>query len=386
MTETFPSNTFAPTPATDALDDAIDRAIAENRIVGTVVMLAEDGEVVYARAAGMADREAGREMQPGTWFRYASVSKPFTTVAALRLIADGRLSPDDAVEKWLPDMVLHDSDGNPVTITVGHLLSHMAGLDYGFNQPADGAYANAGVSDGISEREISLGENIRRIATVPVDLTPGRDWRYSVATDVLGAVIEAVTGTALPVAMANLVTDPLSLDAAYYMQGTANLATNYADGPDGPERMVGVTYVRGQLPEGQAFAFDPDRITDLAAFPSGGGGMAGTAPAALALLETLRHGDFLPDELRAEAAKNRISVPHPMRGEGVGHAWAGAVYIDPDRAGVALSPGSLSWGGIYGHCWFIDPARRRTLIALTNTAIEGMAGDFALDMAEAIAR
>lgn len=373
------------TAASQALDAALDRALEENRIVGAVLMMAENGQRIYTRAAGFSDREQAIPMQAGTWFRYASVTKSFTTVAALRLIDEGRLSPDDPVSKWLPEFTPEHADGTRADITVAHLLAHMAGLDYSFNQFADGLYAQAGVSDGISDRGISLAENLRRIASVPLDLTPGQHWRYSMATDVLGAVIEAVTGQALPFAMAELVTGPLALDAAFFLADARNLAVPYRDGPDGPLRMEGVTYHKADLPDGQAFGFDPERITDLSAYPSGGGGMAGTAEAALTLLETLRDGDFLSPTLRAEAAKNRMHEEHPMRGPGYGHAWAGAVLLDPALAQIGQSAGSLTWGGIYGHSWFIDPARRRTAILLTNTTTEGMGGQLSQDVRDAVA-
>lgn len=373
------------TPAIAALDAAIDAAIAQKRLVGTVVMMAEDGQITYSRAAGLADRENGLEMQPGTWFRYSSVTKPFVTMAALQLIAQQRLSPEDPVARWLPEFTPAFPDGSRPEITVNHLMSHMAGLDYAFAQPPGGAYESAGVSDGISERMISLPENIRRIASVPLDLTPGQDWRYSVATDVLGAVIEAVTDSALPFAMAELVTGPLALDASFFLPDTTNLAVPYVDGSPEPKRMEGVTRIRGNLPEGLSYAFDPQRITDLSAFPSGGGGMAGTAESALLLLEALREGAFLTPDLRAAATTNRVLGEHPLRGPGYGHGWAGALITDPQAASVGLSRGSITWGGIYGHCWFIDPLRKRTVIALTNTAVEGMCGRFSVEMQRATA-
>ncbi|MDF3607872.1 serine hydrolase [Paracoccus sp. DMF-8] len=152
-----------PAPTIDraiaAIDRAIDSALAERRIIGTVVLLAHRGKIVHSRAAGMADREAGREMTPDTWIRYASVSKPFTTVAALRLIQDaaavaGRCG--DALAAGLSRPALarwHPSASSRST----QLMAHLAGLDYGFNQPEDGPYAQAGVSDGISESQDLAG-------------------------------------------------------------------------------------------------------------------------------------------------------------------------------------------------------------------------------------
>lgn len=370
-----------------ALDRAVDGALAEKRLIGCAVLLAGGGRVLHARHAGMADREAGRPMLPGAWFRYSSVSKPFTTVAALRLMDQGRLSPEDAVTRWLPGFTPRMADGSRPPITVDQLMSHLAGLDYGFNQPEDGPYARAGVSDGIGDSGISLAENLRRIASVPLDRGPGTRWRYSVATDVLGAVIEAVTDMPLQEAMARLVTGPLGIEAAFSAPEPARLAANYANARPEPQRMHGKARVANPLTPGQIYDYLPARIFDPEAFPSGGGGMAGTAEAALSLLETLYRGDFLSQRIRLAARQNRIAgQTHPMRGPGWGHAWAGAVRTTPDRPHGSLPQGCLSWGGIYGHSWIVDPARGRTLVALTNTAVEGMNGAFAVEIALATLR
>lgn len=368
-----------------ALDRAVDKALSEQRIVGCTVMLSENGRPVHIRSAGLADREAGVPMRPGTWMRYASISKPFTTVAALRLMDMGRLTAGDPVTRWLPGFTPAMPDGRRPVITVDQLMSHMAGLDYPFNQPPDGPYARAGVSDGIGDTGITLAENLRRIASVPLDRMPGTRWRYSVATDVLGAVIEAACDMPLSDAMARLVTDPLGIEAGFHVDDAANLAANYADDTPQPRRMQGLTHVPNPRHPGQIYSYLPERICDPTAFPSGGGGMAGTAQAALTLLETLAAGPFLSDAIRAEAHRNRIAQRHPMRGPGWGHAWAGAVLTDPVAAGIGLPPGCLSWGGIYGHSWILDPVRHRCVVALTNTAVEGMNGKFAARIAHAMA-
>jgi CubicO group peptidase (beta-lactamase class C family) len=187
----------------EALERAIASALQDRRITGCAVMLAQNGKLVFSAAAGMADREAGRAMTQGGWLRYASVTKPFTTLAALRLMDQGRLAPEDLVTRYLPGFTPALADGSRPPITVNQLMSHMAGLDYGFAQPPGGPYAQAGVSDGIGDSGITLAENLRRIAGVTLDRAPGSAWRYSVATDVLGAVIEAASDRPLPQAMAD---------------------------------------------------------------------------------------------------------------------------------------------------------------------------------------
>lgn len=150
------------------LDAAIDRAIAEKRIVGTVVLVARDGEVVYRRAAGLADREAGKPMAEDAIFRLASITKPIVSAAAMRLVEEGRIALDDPVTRWLPDFRPRLPNGQAPEITLRQLLTHTAGLSYGFLDGEDGPYRRAGVSDGLGEPGMSLEENLERIASVQI--------------------------------------------------------------------------------------------------------------------------------------------------------------------------------------------------------------------------
>lgn len=368
----------------DDLDAAIDRAISENRVVGCVVLVAQDGEIVYRRASGYADREAGRAMQVETPFRFSSVTKPFTTMAALKLIEQGQLSPDDSVTKYLPDFRPRLADGTEAEITIGHLMTHTAGFDYRFQQPHGGLYEKAGVSDGLDESDGTLGDNLARLASVPLMAAPGTEWRYSVATDVLGAVISAVAGKSLDLAIRDLVTDPLGLDAAFHWQAD-ELAVPYRDAPGRPVRIEGVTEVPLPFTDGPGIRFDPGRITRKTAWPSGGGGMAGRASDVLTLLETYRAGDFLPPSLREAARQPRVAVSEEAMGPGMAFSWIGSVVKDPAAAGSGWSEGSVSWGGVYGHWWCIDFRRRRTVVSLTNTALEGLFGQYVQDVSKAAA-
>ena len=152
----------------ERLDAIVDEAIADRRIVGAIILVARDGRVVYRRAAGLADREAGRPMREDAVFRLASVSKPIVTAAAMRLIEQGTLALDDPVTKWLPDFRPALADGTRPVITVRHLLTHMSGLSYGFAEPPEHAYHRLGVSDGMDASEASLDENVRRIGQGPL--------------------------------------------------------------------------------------------------------------------------------------------------------------------------------------------------------------------------
>lgn len=373
-----------PASRTEMIDAAINRALSEQRIVGAVVLVAEDGKLIHQRAAGLADREAGRLVQLDTPFRFSSVTKPFTVMTALKLIEAGRLSPEDAVTRYLPDFRPRLEDGTPAEITVAHLMAHTAGLDYRFQQPRDGSYAQAGISDGLDEAQGTLADNVARIASVPLGSKPGAMWRYSVATDVLGAVIEVVAGAPLDQAMHALVLDPLQLGARFHWPGE-DLAASYHDGKPAPQRMNGPVELPLPFVEGPGVRFDPERIRQPSAWPSGGGGMAGRASDVLALLEAFRTGDFLAARLREAARTPWIKVDEAAMGPGWGFSWFGSVLLDPAAAGSRWSRGAVSWGGVYGNWWCIDFERRRTVVSLTNTAYEGLFGQYVQELGAAAA-
>jgi len=373
-----------PASRNERIDAAIDSALSENRIVGTVVLVAENGKLVYKRAAGLADREAGRPTELDTPFRFASVTKPFTVMTALKLIEQGRLAPDDLLARHLPDFRPRLENGAIAEITVAHLMTHTAGLDYRFQQPGDGRYARAGILDGLEEGTGTLAGNLACIASLPLDLKPGSAWRYSVGTDVLGAVIEAVAGLPLDRAVQALVLDPLKLGARFHWDGD-DLAVPYHDAPSQPARMNGPVDVPLPYVEGSGIRFDPNRIRQKSAWPSGGAGMAGRAADVLTLLEAFRTGDFLPADLREAARTSWIKVDEAAMGPGWGFSWFGSVLTDPAAAGSGWSKGTVNWGGVYGNTWYIDFERRRTVVALTNTAYEGLFGQFAQDISRAAA-
>src|SRR6266446_5927490 len=124
-------STLAAASSTSAIDSAIDRALTENRIVGAVALVAQDGEIVYRRAAGLADRERAIPMREQAVFRLASLTKPLVTAAALRMVELGKIALADPVMRYLPDFRPALPDGRTPTITLRHLLTHTAGLSYG---------------------------------------------------------------------------------------------------------------------------------------------------------------------------------------------------------------------------------------------------------------
>jgi CubicO group peptidase (beta-lactamase class C family) len=369
------------------VDLAIEQSLAKQRIVGTVVFIASDGDVIHRVAAGSDDREAGRPMRQDAIFRLASITKSITTAAAMALIEQGRLSLDDTVTRWIPEFRPKLPLGGEAVITVRHLLTHTAGLSYGLFQAADGPYRRTGVSDGLDQPGLTMIEELSRLASVPLFHTPGSAWSYSLAIDVLGEILARIEGRPLPEVVERLVTGPLGMtDTAFGVRDPGRLAVPYVDGPP-PRRMKDPDLV-SPIGAGSGIRFAPSRMFDPLSFPSGGGGMNGTAADILTFLETLRKGGgaiLRPETVRAMMTNQigalRIDIePTPAWGFGFG----GAVLMDPELAEVPQAKGTWKWGGVYGHHWYVDPENRLSVVALTNTALEGMAGGFVTKLMYAV--
>jgi CubicO group peptidase (beta-lactamase class C family) len=370
------------------LDAVIETALVLNRIVGAVVMIVNHGEIVYQSAAGFADRETRTLMQSDTIFRLASVTKPIVSAAALVLVEQGKLALDDPVTRWIPEFRPKLSDGRDAVITIRQLLTHTAGLSYSYWESVDGPYHRANVSDGLDQPGLSITENLRRLASVPLLYTPGTSFRYSLATDVLGEVVTRVENMSLPCVTAALVTEPLRmLDTGFEIEHPERLAVPYVNVVPAPIRMQNHHVVA--FPPGSGLSFAPGRIFDPGSYPSAGAGMVGTAGDFVNFLEALRTGGgpILRRQTVEEMIANQTGdfVIDPQT-PGWGFGFGAAVLRDPIAAQTPQSPGTYSWGGAYGHSWFVDPQFELTVVALTNTTIEGMAGGFPLAIRDAVYR
>lgn len=367
------------------IDKAVDAALAERRIVGGVVLVARNGETVYARAAGLADRETGRLVGRDTIFRYASLTKPMVSAAALALAEEGVIDLNAPVTRYLPEFRPKAADGTEPVITLRHLLTHTSGLTYDFMEPPESAYHAQGISNGFDRAGVAMADNLARIAAWPLNFAPGSAWIYSVSTDVLGAVLAAATGSSLGEVVRAKVTGPLGLaDTGFNVTDPGRLAVAYAN--DEPEPMAMDDGHKVPF-AGSPLIYAPSRAFDAASFESGGAGMVGTADDYLKFLETIRTGGgaILKPETNRRLLENAIGeVPVPILGPGYGFSLGGGILRDPAAAATPQSAGTWSWGGVYGGSWFVDPAKALTVVVLTNTAIEGMAGVLPGDVRAAV--
>ena len=388
----------ARTRETAAIDHAIDTALAEKRIVGGVILAMQNGDLLYHRAAGLADRERNISMREDAVFRLASLTKPLVTAAALRMAELGKIALSHPVTRYLPDFRPALPNGEIPVITLRHLLTHTAGLAYRFMQPDGGAYERAGVSDGADEPGRSMEENLKRIARAGLFYRPGEKWEYSVAIDVLGAVLQVVGGQDLEATMQRYVAGPLaapSLSFDLTDDQRMRLVTPYADRAPEPVRIPDEG-LRVRFPDGfpiyaglAGIDLVPARVFNRDSFRSGGGGMNGTAGDMLKFVEAIRTGGapiLSPESVQAMMTVQTGDLPIVNRGPGWAFGYGGSILTDPAAALSPQSPGTFGWGGVWGHTWFIDPARRISMVSLSNTAFEGMMGRYVRDLRDAICK
>lgn len=369
---------------TTAVNQAIESALEDHRIVGTVVMVAKGDEVIYRRAAGLQDRENAINMQQDAIFRLSSITKPLVSVAAMRLVERGLIGLEQPVTQWLHDFRPKLRDGSEPVILIHHLLAHMSGLSYGFLEPEESEYHLFNVSDGLDQPGLELRENLQRLAKAPLLFNPGSAWKYSLATDVLGAVLEAATGLTLAQIIRQEITEPLALrDSDFAVSDPSRLAVPYANAEPRPLRMTHET----ALPLwGGKVKFHPDRILHPGSYPSGGCGMAGTAEDILRFLMHIKPGGsaLIRPETLEIMLKDHAGPEAQALGPGWGFGYGWAVLSDPEMAASPQAKGTLQWGGVYGHSWFVDTENDLRVVILTNTAFEGMCGQLVNDIRDAV--
>ena len=353
----------------------LEQQVEENRIAGAVVMVQQDGRDVYSRAVGWRDREARAPMREDTIFRIASQSKALTSVAAMMLVEEGRLLLDDPVGKHLPEWqdttvaVAREGGGYDVVpakrpITIRDLLTHTAGISYG-DGPAEDAWRKAGITHWyFANRDEPVSAVVARMAALPMARQPGEAFVYGYNTDILGVVVETISGQTLDAFLRERLIEPLGMkDTSFYLpRGKADrLAVVYADEEDGSSRAPDAANAGSEKPFGQGHYLDGPRV----AF-SGGAGLLSTAADYSRFLEMMRRGGEL-DGRRYLSPKtvelmtvNHL-VPEIGYAAGKGFGLGFAIREDMGLAGEPGSEGEFGWGGAYASQYWVDPKEHLTV-------------------------
>jgi len=350
-----------------------DAYVADGRLAGYLATVSRGGQVAYVGKGGYRNRESAAPMTDDTLFRIYSMTKPITTIAAMRLWEEGRFELTDPIAPIIgcfdtPSVFAGGTANNVFTvpakepIRIWHLMTHTAGLTYGFqwNHPVDALYRAAGYEWG-SPPATDLAKSCEDIAELPLLFEPGTGWNYSMCTDVLGRVIECITGEALDVALRRLVLDPLGMDETGFYVPDADherLAELYI--PDGNNNNYAVA-----VPEMGEGAKRKPRIL------SGGGGLVSTAGDYRRFTAMLLNGgelegvrvvgprtieymtrNFLPENQDLETFADDMFSETAYAGVGFGLGFA--VVLDSTKSKVPTSEGSYSWGGAASTAFWVD--------------------------------
>ena len=362
------------------IDAMLSSSVEKKHIASGVALVARRGVVGHLAAVGSQDAEAGVPMRPDTIFRIASMTKPVTSVAAMILVDDGKLSLDDPISKFLPEFKgprVHKAGQEPAPagreITVRHLLTHTSGITYRFRGgPVGELYAKAGVCDGLSQTDDTLADNVRRIAAQPLLHEPGAAWEYGLNTDVLGRVVEVASGQSLDEFFRARIFEPLGLrDTHFFLpEGKERrLAALYEPGPDKTIRRVGDEPVTtGPLIFSSTYHYRGPRKLH-----SGGAGLASTASDYARFLHMLLDGGafggkrVLKEETVRAMTRDQIGdLKMAVGTHGSRFGYGFGVVMNKGETKDAPSVGTFSWGGAFYTSFFVDPERRLVGVLLTQ--------------------
>jgi CubicO group peptidase (beta-lactamase class C family) len=366
------------------IDSHFKHYVDDGRLAGWQVMVSRRGRVAHLSSYGVADKEEQRAVEPDTIWRIYSMTKPVTSVAAMMLWEQGLFELTDPISRWLPEFAdmrvyVGGAAAKPTTvpatepIRVWHLLTHTAGLTYGFHRVhvTDEIYRNAGFEFG-NPRGFDLAQCVQAWAGLPLAFNPGSEWLYSVATDVLGRLVEVVSGQALDRFFADNIFTPLGMtDTGFFVE---------------PERQARLAALYA-LPAGSSQPVRYDPLGDVIRRPpkwfSGGGGLASTTRdyarftwmllgggeydgARLLSPRTVRYmtRNHLPGNVDLQQYGRPLFAE--TRYDGVGFGLGFASVLDPGATKVAGNAGEFSWGGLASTGFWVDPTDEVTAVFMTQ--------------------
>ena len=359
------------------LDAFIERHVNERRIAGGVMLVAQHGRIVHLRSFGKLDVDRGVPMSDTALFRIASMTKAITSVAVMQLVEDGSLLLSDPVAKYLPAFTnttvavlpTSGSSGGMSTvparrpITIRHLLTHTAGISYGTG-PLEAQYKAAGVFGWYcADRDETMGAMVDRLAALPFEAHPGERWVYGFGTDILGRVVEVVSGLSLDEYFRRHIFEPLKMRDTFFFvppEKSARLATVYSAQADGT---IARAPEQGSAGQG-AYVVGPRKCF------SGGAGLVSTITDYARFLQMLLDGGSLDGA--------RVLSPASVASMTSNHV--GSLYSDGDlgfglgfevvdhlgRAGRLGAVGEFNWGSAYYPRYWVDPAHGVVAIFMTQ--------------------
>ena len=374
-------------PRLDRIGTWMDRLVESGKLAGLSTLVFRRGEIAWQRSTGLANLATGAAMADDTIVRIYSMTKPLTSAAIMALYEEGRFQLDDPISRFLPCFAemrvftggsrgKYDSTPAARDITFRDLLTHTSGLTYGFMEASqvDAMYRHGGVD--FQTEEASLQDVVARAAAMPLLFQPGSQWSYSIATDVLGGLVEAISGQPFEQFLHHRIIAPLGMtDTDFHVpaEKLPRFAANYAAGPA----------VAPTLPGKLTLIDDPatSRYARPRQLCSGGGGLVSTAADYLRFCRMmLNRGELDGQRILGRKTVELMTANH-LGGDmadmgqarfsessylGIGFGLGFSVMLDPAKAQILGSPGEYAWGGAASTAFWIDPAEDMAVIMLTQ--------------------
>lgn len=350
----------------DRIVDVMARHVEEKRIPGAVTLVARRGEIVHHEAVGYRFVEEEEPMDTEVVFRIASMAKPITCAAAMILWEEGRFRLSDPIRQYLPefedmDVAVHPDDderlGAPykrvpaeTPVTVRHLMTHTAGLPNPYRGPTRHEYLEAAR---FHEDEETVADFVRRLAELPLNFEPGERWEYSRANDVVGRLVEVLTGGTLGDFLRQRLFGPLDMEDTHYYLPESKLdrfAAQYEPDENGEISLVD--------------APDPDSyfVAEPHTYEPGSGGLLSTSRDYYRFQRMMLNGGRLDDTrllsprtVRLMTANHTGDRPIWLRGPGYGYGLGYGVKTELGASGTPSAEGSFGWGGRFCTYSWVDP-------------------------------
>ena len=357
------------------------RYVDEKKLPFAHVAVLRKGQLAYSNCYGVRDIEEGSPILEDGIYRIYSMTKLVTTVAALALYEKGAFQLDDPVDKFVDefrdarvfisgrkDSINSVEAETPMTIR--QLMNHTSGLTYGAFDPGPvGQLMRSGKID-FGNLQANLGDTVRRLASIPLCFQPGSQWRYGVSTDVLGYVIEVVTGKTLLQVFDELIFKPLNMNDTFF------------EIPRNKVKKFCSLYTRTKSESLKLLeCAGSSRFCKPVNMYSGGGGLISSMRDYLVFLEMIRCGGRYDDAqilgrktvelmLRNHLSGDMASMGQPtfseMPMEGIGFGLGGAILLDPAKAQILGSEGEFTWGGMASTAFWIDPKEELSVVFMTQ--------------------
>ncbi|WP_051205264.1 serine hydrolase domain-containing protein [Salinimicrobium xinjiangense] len=368
----------------EKIDEMLKEAIAQKEIPGAVALIAKDGQIVYHKSFGTANAQ-GRELKKDDIFRIASQTKAITSTAVMMLWEEGRFRLDDPISKYIPEFkdpqliaTFNEKDSTYTKKTVGkeitirQLLTHTSGLGYGRIDSDDRIrkiYIKAGIVDLFTTENVSIEENVKKLAGLPLYAVPGEEWHYSEGLDVLGYFVEVISGQPFDGFLQERIFEPLGMeDTQFYLSDEKQ------------DRLVAVQHKEnGEWQNFPVTFYDPDYpVKGAKKFFSGGAGLTSTAEDYARFLQMYLNGG----ELNGKMILSRTTVDLILKNhakELIGdpskdHGLAFSVLTEEGvRTGGLGSEDTFDWGGYFNTQYFADP--KEDVIGILLKQTQGNTGD-----------